>query len=105
MGKQWSSKGGGMSGRAARNMARDSWPTQSGGGVGGRHRGNPAKGKGGVSKPTRGRRASGNNADAQPKTGWLGLPVLGSGGGGRGGSGGKVEKGWLGLPKYGSGKK
>ena len=111
MGKQWGSKGGGMSGRSAARMAqeaRSGWGTVSGGSVNGRHRGQP----GGDKEPKRGshRRAGvryswwdGKPVDSAPKktvwggradkpairTGWLGLPVAGSSKGGKGGKGGK----------------
>ena len=38
MGKQWSSKGGGMSGRQAAREARSGWGTASGGSVNGQRR-------------------------------------------------------------------
>jgi hypothetical protein len=40
------------------SSGRGSFGNESGGSVNGRHRGKPAKGKGGINKPTKGKRGS-----------------------------------------------
>jgi hypothetical protein len=64
----------GDSARGAGKESRSSWGTVSGGGSPGKHRGKPAKGKGGVGKPAKGSRGKNDWWTGKPvqekKSGW-----------------------------------